>query len=325
MSSPIPPLPLPVPPTSLTLPTVPVTVSLPVPAPSVSTPTTTATIATTPPSTPGAVPGPGPTSQPPTSVPATGTSPPPSPTGSPSTTSGQTPTSPTNTAQCVDPTSSSTSTSTTAPDGSAPDSSETASTEPAVQLPPSADCEQARPGSGTAQSSTQPLPSGLTAADLESVAVAASLEQLLVNAYAAVREAAGAETLGGVPPASDNYLATVMTHHQAALEAWNDVLASAGLAAVATSPLNLTVTVNEQFAIVTDLTGAAGVLSSLETTAAATYLHAVGTLQSPLTISLAASIHPVDRQHVSVLQFLLGRDPTPDTFATEDFAYIPRR
>jgi Ferritin-like domain len=321
MSSPIPPLPLPVPTTSLTLPTVPVTVSLPVPAPSVSTPTTTATIATTTPSTPGAVPGPGPTSQPPTSVPATGTSPPPSPTGSPSTTSGQTPTSPTTSAQCVDPTSSST----TAPDGSAPDSSDTASTEPAVQLPPSADCEQSRPGSGTAQSSTQPLPSGLTAPDLETVAAAASLEQLLVNAYAAVREAAGAETLGGVPPASDNYLAKVMTHHQAALEAWNDVLATAGLAAVATSPLNLTVTVNEQFAIVTDITGAAGVLSSLETTAAATYLHAVGTLQSPLTISLAASIHPVDRQHVSVLQFLLGRDPTPDTFATEDFAYIPRR
>ena len=90
-----------------------------------------------------------------------------------------------------------------------------------------------------------------------------------------------------------------------------------------TSPLNLTVSVNEQFAVVFDLLGALGVLSSLETTAAATYLHAVGTLQSASTLSLAASILPIDRQHVSVVQLLLGADPIPDAFASDDFAYIP--
>jgi hypothetical protein len=119
------------------------------------------------------------------------------------------------------------------------------------------------------------------------------------------------------------YLSTAIAHHTAALDSWNGMLLDAGLSAATTSPLNLTVTINEQFEVVRDLTGAAGVLWSLETTAAATYLHAVGALESSMPIRLAASILPVDRQHVTVLLFLLGRVPTPDTFATEDFAYLP--
>ena len=101
------------------------------------------------------------------------------------------------------------------------------------------------------------------------------------------------------------------------------MLVAAGRPAATTSPLDLTVSANEQFEVVRDIPGAAGVLRSLETTAAATYLYAVRTLRSPATISLAASILPVDRQHVSALLFLTGRDPAPDAFASEDFAYVP--
>ena len=126
-----------------------------------------------------------------------------------------------------------------------------------------------------------------------------------------------------MPPATGTYLDTAQTHHQAALDAWNEVLASAGRPTVTASPLNLTVSVNEQFAVVTDLPGVAGVLSSLETTAAATYLRSVGTLQSAPTVVLAASILPIERQHLSVLYILLGRDPTPDAFASTEFAYVP--
>jgi hypothetical protein len=121
----------------------------------------------------------------------------------------------------------------------------------------------------------------------------------------------------------DTFLTTALDHHRAALQAWNDVLVAAGQPAATTSPLDLTVSANEQFAVVRDIAGAVGVLSSLETTAAATYLSAVRTLQSPATIALAASVLPVDRQHVSALLFLTGRDPAPEAFASEDFAYVP--
>ena len=163
----------------------------------------------------------------------------------------------------------------------------------------------------------------MSAADLATAAAVASLEVLLVNAYGAVREAADAVSLGAVAPAVTTYLSTAIGHHQAALQSWNDVLVAAGRPAATTSPLDLTVSTNEQFEVVRDIPGAAGVLRSLETTAAATYLYAVRTLRSPATISLAASILPVDRRHVSALLFFTGHDPTPDAFASEDFAYVP--
>ena len=272
MSGPIPLLPVPVPPVPS------VTVSLPVPVPSVTLPgpsvstTTPATIAPTSPTTPAAGPGPATTIQSPTSASASGTT-------SPSSANGSSTTTAPSSAECVEPSTTSTSSSTTAPDASLPDSTDAATSEPVVQLPPGAECEPPPPAN-TNDGASSSLPSGLTPADLETSAAAASLEQLLVNAYAAVREAAAGGSLGDVPPATGTYLDTAQTHHQAALDAWNEVLAGVGRPTVTASPLNLTVSVNEQFAVVTDLPGVAGVLSSLETTAAATYLRSVGTLQS---------------------------------------------
>ena len=141
-------------------------------------------------------------------------------------------------------------------------------------------------------------------------------------AYTAVRAAASAGNLNGVPPAIDGYVGNALAHHQAALDAWNNLLMTAGRPVVTVPPLNLTVTVNEGFGAVTDIADVAAVLLSLETTAAATYLHAIGTLQSSSTIALAGSIHPIDRQHMAVLLFLMGRYPAPDAFATVQFAYL---
>jgi hypothetical protein len=164
---------------------------------------------------------------------------------------------------------------------------------------------------------------GVSAGDLATAAAIASLEVLEINAYGAVQQAAAAGGLRQTAPVVDTYLSTALDHHRAALQAWNDVLVAAGQPAATSSPLDLTVSANEQFAVVGDIAGAAGVLRSLETTAAATYLLAVRTLVSPAMIALAASILPVDRQHISALLFLTGRDPAPDAFASEDFAYVP--
>jgi hypothetical protein len=335
MTGVIPPLPLPPLPTAVTVPTPITTLSLPlptlpvptiplptIPTPTLPNPTTPGTVpATTAPTVTGVPPtAPGPSIAPPTTPPATPTSAAPSQPGTSTTTSpGQQPGGVPPSTECVRPTSTSTSTST--PDSSVPDSSEPETSEPPVQLPVPT-CE---PGAAptTTPSPSASAPAGMSVADLATAAAIASLEVLEINAYGAVQQAAAAGSLGETVPAVDTYLATALDHHRAALQAWNDVLVANGQPAATTSPLDLTVSANEQFAVVRDITGAAGVLRSLETTAAATYLFAVRTLQSPAVIGLAASILPVDRQHVSALLFLTGGNPAPDAFASEDFAYVP--
>jgi hypothetical protein len=329
MTGVIPPLPLPPLPTAVTVPTLTVptiplpTIPLPtIPTPTLPNPTVPGTVpATTAPTVTGVPPtGPSPSIAPPTTTPATPTGAAPSTTrASASTSPGQqTGGAPTST-ECVRPTSTSTSTST--PDSSVPDSSEPTTSEPPVQLP----VVQCEPGDAatTTPSPSGSVPAGMSDADLATAAAIASLEVLEINAYAAVQQAAAAGSLGEFAPVVDTFLTTALDHHRAALQAWNDVLVAAGQPAATTSPLDLTVSANEQFAVVRDVAGAVGVLSSLETTAAATYLSAVRTLGSPATIALAASVLPVDRQHVSALLFLTGRDPAPDAFASEDFAYVP--
>ena len=136
-------------------------------------------------------------------------------------------------------------------------------------------------------------------------------------------EANSAGTLGAVSPALGDFLGIALLHHQAALDAWNAMLTAAGRPAVSTPPQNLAISINQQFASISNLPAAIGVVLSLERTAAATYLNAIGAMQSNSTIALAGSLHPIDRQHVSVLLFLLGQFPAPDTFADTDFAYVP--
>ena len=157
--------------------------------------------------------------------------------------------------------------------------------------------------------------------DLNTAVRAASLEVLAVNTYQAALDAATAGNLGEIPAAVAEFVATVSSHHQAALDAWNGVITGAGWPPVTLAPRELEAAVNEQFAAVTDVGGAAQLALSLEQTAAATYLAAIGTLQSEAAIALAGSIQPIDRQHISVLLFVLGQYPVPETFADTSQAF----
>jgi hypothetical protein len=124
-----------------------------------------------------------------------------------------------------------------------------------------------------------------------------------------------------VPPAVAELATTVRDHHQQALDAWNSVISGAGWPAVTQPPAELAASVNAQLGAVTDVAGAAELALTLEETAAATYLAAIGTLESSDAIALAGSIQPIDRQHVSVLLYVLGRYPVPETFADTSMAY----
>jgi hypothetical protein len=62
------------------------------------------------------------------------------------------------------------------------------------------------------------------------------------------------------------------------------------------------------------------VLYSLERVLAATLLEALGQLSSGGAIRLAGTLLALDRQHMALLLFALGKDPVPEAFTTTEFA-----
>ena len=173
----------------------------------------------------------------------------------------------------------------------------------------------------TAGGSSTTMPEG--GDDLATGAFAASLEVLAVNTYGAALDAATANKLGPVPPAVAEFVTTAKAHHQAALDAWNDVLVGAGKEKVSKPPADLEKTVNDEFAKVKDVGGAAKLALMLEDIAASTYLAAIPTLTTDPAIALASSIQIIDMQHAAVLRFVLGEYPVPDVFAKTDKAASP--
>ena len=167
-----------------------------------------------------------------------------------------------------------------------------------------------------APESSTTAPAGGAAGDLKIGAFAASLEVLAVNTYGAALKAAQAKKLGAVPPAVATFVQTAMSHHQAHLDAWNKVLTDAGKPKVTQPPAALAKTVNTAFAKVKDVGGAAKLALMLEEIASDTYLAVIPKLSTKPAIELAGSIFPIDRQHVSILLFALGKYPVPETFAT---------
>lgn len=156
--------------------------------------------------------------------------------------------------------------------------------------------------------------------DLTVAGLAAGLEVLAVGTYQAALDAAGAGSLGEVPPAVAEFVTVALAQHQEHLDAWNGVITGAGGAAVTEPNATLKPTVDAAFAEVTDVAGAAGLALMLEEIAAATYLSAQQVLTDPDAIMLAGSIQVIDAQHAAILHFVLGEYPVPDTFAKVDMA-----
>ncbi|MFN0070483.1 MAG: ferritin-like domain-containing protein [Chloroflexota bacterium] len=160
--------------------------------------------------------------------------------------------------------------------------------------------------------------------DLAIARFAASLEVLAVNTYTAALSAATAGRLGTVPPAVATYVQTAQAHHQFARDQWNNVIRSAGGAAVDQPPADLNATVQQAFGQVTNVTGVAELALMLEQIAADTYLSAIPNLSSAAAIELAGNFQIIDQQHASILLYVLGRYPVPDVFQTGAKAASPQ-
>jgi len=152
--------------------------------------------------------------------------------------------------------------------------------------------------------------------DVKVAALAASLENLAVATYSAGLKAATAGELGTVPPAVAKFVTTAMGQHTDHAAAWNAIVVSGGYKKITAANAVLAPSIDQAFAKVTDIPGLAELALSLEEAAAATYLEALGVATGPMAIETAASIQPVEMQHVAILNFVLGKYPVPAPFST---------
>ena len=81
---------------------------------------------------------------------------------------------------------------------------------------------------------------------------------------------------------------------------------------------HLAPSLRDAFAEVTDVVGVAELALMLEGIAADTYLDAQSMLEGSDARQLAGSIQVVDRQHIAILNYVLGEYPVPDTFQNTD-------
>ena len=158
--------------------------------------------------------------------------------------------------------------------------------------------------------------------DLAVAEGAAGLEVLAVNTYGAALQAANAGDLGQVPDAVAEFVTTAKQQHQAALDAWTEVITGGGGSEVTEPPSQLEQTVNEQFAQVTDVAGAAELANMLEQTAAQTYLDAQSVLEGADARGLAGSIQVTAQQRSAVLNFVLGEYPVPEVFQSTEMSIL---
>jgi Ferritin-like domain len=165
-------------------------------------------------------------------------------------------------------------------------------------------------------------PAGLKG-DLAVAAVAASLENLAVFAYAAGLAAATSGKLGAVPPAVATFATTVKGQHTQHAAAWNSVLKANGKAAVSVTNPTLTPTVQADFAKVTNIAQLAQLALTLETIAAQTYQAETSMLKSKAAIGLSSSIQPVEMQHIAILYYVLGMYPGVQTASGTPLAFNP--
>ncbi len=158
--------------------------------------------------------------------------------------------------------------------------------------------------------------------DLSLAALLASLENLLVFAYqdGLTRK----DRFGPYPPAVQAVIEETLRQHKEHAVAWNSILSGAGKPGITGN--NLTVKgaiLDPQLARGRDTTSFLGACLDLETTTAVTYLATMGTFENVAALKVAASIHPVENQHIAALSFLLGRPLSSDAFAHPDGARTP--
>lgn len=145
------------------------------------------------------------------------------------------------------------------------------------------------------------------------VKLAAGIEVLAVNTYAAALAAAGQGTLGKVPDAFATFAQTVRKQHQDHADAWNAILTASGLPANTTPNPKYNSVVQGQVATLRTIVDVAKLALTLEMVAVETYVAVASLITGATGRRTALSIAPVEAEHVAILNAVLGTklDATP--------------
>ena len=155
--------------------------------------------------------------------------------------------------------------------------------------------------------------------DLSVAALLASMENLLVSIYQEGIDKK--DKFGTFPPGVMAVVTTAQQQHKDHAVAWNGILTGAGKPGI--TGVNLTVktaAVEAPLARAKDYTALLSICHDIGIVTASTYQAAIGALQNVAALKVAASIHPVEHEHIAVLNFLLGRSQPPDSFSRVDGA-----
>jgi hypothetical protein len=153
--------------------------------------------------------------------------------------------------------------------------------------------------------------------DLAVAALLTSLDNLLVSVYQECIDRR--DRLGPYPLAVLTVIELAQKQHRDHAAAWNSILTGAGKAPV--TGVNTTVraaTTDPSFFRARDTTSVLTIAQDVENVTAQTYLAAIGGMNNNAAIKVAASIHPVECEHVGVLTFLLGKAMPSDSFGRPD-------
>jgi hypothetical protein len=159
--------------------------------------------------------------------------------------------------------------------------------------------------------------------DLKIVALATALENQAVDTYRSALAAAKAGKLGTVPPAVAAFITKAMAQHIDHADAWNAILTGAGKPAINNVPLSNQKQVTDALGKATSVGAVAKLALQLEDQAAQTYFFTTFNVKNAAAINAAAGIGPVEAMHASILHFVLGQYPVPDTFLPVDKAAKP--
>lgn len=167
-------------------------------------------------------------------------------------------------------------------------------------------------GSGSSSAANQ---------DGQIVMLAASLEVLAINTYTTAAGAAAKGSFGAVPPAIPTFITTTVKHHTDHLNAWNGVLTQLGQPKVTDPNKKFNAIVQQQLPNLKTLADVAGLASTLELVAAETYTNGSALVVSPAGRQTALSIAPIEYQHYTILQLILGHGVDANAaFAKTDMA-----
>lgn len=156
--------------------------------------------------------------------------------------------------------------------------------------------------------------------DLAVVALLASMENLAIALYETTRELVAEGDLDPLPAPVAAYLDVAQAQHEEHARAWNGILTGSGRQAVTGVNLTLKTTLEPMVGNARDYVGMATAFLEVESVTAATYLAGIQATENNATLKIAASIHPVELQHVTFLHLVLDREPLPGGFATADGA-----